>query len=218
MSELPFLKTTTNEVSSLKMLEASNILGLLAFSFSGAVKGINRGLDIFGITVLGLATALGGGVIRDFMVTRTPIMLTDPSYIGFSLIGVLLALLTRRWSNIIITDWGFLFSDAIGLSAFTVSGALVAQQYQLGIIGVIVLGLSTAVGGGVVRDILAGEVPLILHREVYASCSILGGFIFWLISSLDGGRTLASTAGMLTTLLLRVLAIKRQWNLPRFIP
>lgn len=144
-------------------------------------------------------------------------MLTDASYIGLSLLGVLLALLTRRWSNTILTDWGFLLSDAIGLSAFTVSGALVAHQYQMGIIGIIILGLSTAVGGGIIRDVLVGEIPLVLHKEVYASCSILGGFVFWLILYLGGEDILASTIGMLTALLLRIFAIKRQWNLPRFL-
>lgn len=200
------------------MLEIFNIIGLLAFSFSGAAKGINRGLDIFGIAVLGTITALGGGMIRDFMVSRTPVMLTNPYYIGFSLLGVLFALLTRRWSNKILTDWGFLFSDAIGLSAFTVTGALVAIEYHLGIIGIIILGLSTAIGGGIMRDILVGEIPLIFQKEVYASCSILGGFVFWLIIFLNGEKTFASTVGMMTTLLLRLLAIKRQWNLPRFLP
>jgi len=198
------------------MLLLSNIIGLVAFSFSGAVKGISKNLDLFGIAVLGLVTALGGGVLRDFMVVRTPIMLKDPLYIGFALLGILLALLTRRWSTKIVEDWGFLLSDAIGLAAFTVSGALVAVEYGMGIIGIIVLGLSTAVGGGIIRDVLAGEIPLILQKEVYASCSICGGFVFWLILYLGGSNTLASTSAMGITLLLRILAIQRKWQLPRF--
>ncbi|MBC7327372.1 trimeric intracellular cation channel family protein [bacterium] len=199
------------------MLEVFNIIGLIAFAFSGAVKGIKRELDIFGITVLGLVTALGGGVLRDFMVARIPIMLLDPYYIGFSILGVLIAIFTRRWSDVILSDFGFLFSDAIGLSAFTITGALIAQQYNLGVIGIIMLGLSTAVGGGVIRDILVREIPLILQKEVYASCSILGATVFWLITSSGGESGLASTTGMLTTLFLRVVAIIRHWNLPRFL-
>jgi uncharacterized membrane protein YeiH len=198
------------------MLLLSNIIGLVAFSFSGAVKGISKNLDLFGIAVLGLVTALGGGVLRDFMVVRTPIMLKDPLYIGFALLGIFLALLTRRWSTKIVEDWGFLLSDAIGLAAFTVSGALVAVEYKMGIIGIIVLGLSTAVGGGIIRDVLAGEIPLILQKEVYASCSICGGFVFWLILYLGGSITLASASAMGITLLLRILAIQRKWQLPRF--
>jgi uncharacterized membrane protein YeiH len=198
------------------MLLISNIIGLVAFSFSGAVKGISKNLDLFGIAVLGLVTALGGGVLRDFMVVRTPIMLKDPLYIGFALLGILLALLTRRWSTSIIEDWGFLLSDAIGLAAFTVSGALVAVEYKMGIIGIIILGLSTAVGGGIIRDVLAGEIPLILQKEVYASCSICGGFVLWLILYLGGSNTLASASAMGITLLLRILAIQRKWQLPRF--
>ncbi|MGB9606970.1 MAG: trimeric intracellular cation channel family protein, partial [bacterium] len=198
------------------MLLISNIIGLIAFSFSGAVKGISKNLDLFGIVVLGVVTALGGGVLRDFMVARIPIMLKDPLYLGFSLLGVLLALLTRRWSTSIVEDWGFLLSDAIGLAAFTVSGSLVAVEYKMGIMGIIILGLSTAVGGGVIRDVLAGEVPLILQKEVYASCSVCGGFIFWLILLLGGSNTLASSSAMGTVLFLRIMAIKRKWQLPRF--
>ena len=197
------------------MFHLLNIIGLITFSFSGAIKGIYKKFDLFGIIVLGISTSLGGGVIRDVLVNQIPKMMTDFSYIGFSLLGILIAIITRQKITPIIEKI-FLISDAIGLSSFTATGCLVAVENSLGIIGIILLGLSTAIGGGIIRDILSGDVPLVLCKEFYASCSILGCIFFWLCLILNMSLSISALICVLTVFLIRLMAIKYNWHLPYF--
>ena len=197
------------------MFHLLNIIGLITFSFSGAIKGIYKKFDLFGIIVLGISTSLGGGVIRDVLVNQIPKMMTDFSYIGFSLLGILIAIITRQKITPIIEKI-FLISDAIGLSSFTATGCLVAVENSLGIIGIILLGLSTAIGGGIIRDILSGDVPLVLCKEFYASCSILGCIFFWLCLILNISLSISALICVLTVFLIRLMAIKYNWHLPYF--
>jgi uncharacterized membrane protein YeiH len=193
-----------------------NAVGLIAFAFSGAVTGISENLDLFGIALLGIVTALGGGALRDILVLTVPAMLKDFSYVGFAFLGIALAILARHSSRRFLHRWYFLVSDTIGLASFTVSGCLVASLHHLGIIGHVLLGLSTAIGGGLLRDMLVGRVSLILRREVYASCSIAGAIIFWALAGNTGTQTLASLVAMLVTFGMRITAIKYNWQLPKF--
>jgi uncharacterized membrane protein YeiH len=197
------------------MFHLLNIIGLITFSFSGAIKGIYKKFDLFGIIVLGISTSLGGGVIRDVLVNQIPKMMTDFSYIGFSLLGILIAIITRQKITPIIEKI-FLISDAIGLSSFTATGCLIAVENSLGIIGIILLGLSTAIGGGIIRDILSGDVPLVLCKEFYASCSILGCIFFWLCLILNISLSISALICVLTVFLIRLMAIKYNWHLPYF--
>jgi uncharacterized membrane protein YeiH len=197
------------------MFHLLNIIGLITFSFSGAIKGIYKKFDLFGIIVLGISTSLGGGVIRDVLVNQIPKMMTDFSYIGFSLLGILIAIITRQKITPTIEKI-FLISDAIGLSSFTATGCLVAVENSLGIIGIILLGLSTAIGGGIIRDILSGDVPLVLCKEFYASCSILGCIFFWLCLILNISLSISALICVLTVFLIRLMAIKYNWHLPYF--
>lgn len=197
------------------MFSFLNIIGLITFSFSGAIKGIQKRFDLFGIIVLGIITALGGGIIRDILVNKLPKMLTEPSYIGFSLLGVLIGILLRKKTTPLI-ERIFLISDAIGLSAFTSTGCIIAYENGLSLIGILLLGLSTAIGGGIMRDLLSGDVPLVLCKEFYASCSILGCFVFYL--SIISGFT-SSLSGLVCVLVVfftRLMAIKFKWHLPYF--
>ena len=198
------------------MLSPFDILGLIAFSFSGAVKGISRRLDLFGITVLGILTALGGGVVRDLLVIRIPLMLTAGNYVLCALLGILLALLARRRGEQVVNDRIFLVSDAVGLASFTAGGCTVAAGYGLGIVGIVVMGLSTAVGGGVLRDLLCGEVPLILRSEFYASCALAGSIIFWALLTATGNQPLAAVMCAIVVFVMRLLAIRHRWSLPTF--
>jgi uncharacterized membrane protein YeiH len=198
------------------MFHLFNIIGLMTFAFSGAVKGIQKNMDVFGITVLGLLTALGGGAVRDILVNKSPEMLRDFSYAGFALLGLVLAMLTRKSYKEFVHNWVFLLSDALGLAMFTVSGCLAARQNNLGVIGFIILGLSTAVGGGILRDVMAGEVPLVLVHEFYASCALAGSLLFWLLLNLKMSLFAISGISMLTVFVLRVAAIKYDWRLPKF--
>ncbi len=192
-----------------------NAIGLIAFSFSGAIKAIMHNLDLFGIIVLGLSTALGGGAIRDVMVHRVPAMLTDINYTSFSLLGIAGSILTKKNRDAAVYTKIFLVSDGIGLASFTASGCLVAYDNGLGVIGMIVLGIMTAVGGGIIRDVLINEIPMVLTRELYATCSFVGCIVFW-ISVIVFDVRYGSFLSMLTVFTLRMLAIRYRWNLPKF--
>ncbi|MGC8805244.1 MAG: trimeric intracellular cation channel family protein [Candidatus Ratteibacteria bacterium] len=192
-----------------------NAVGLIAFSFSGAIKGIMKELDLFGIILLGIVTALGGGAIRDIMVQKIPVMLSAPSYVLLSLIGVIAAIIVKGKRNIAVYTKVFLVSDAIGLASFTATGSIIAYQNGLGMIGMVVLGMSTAIGGGMIRDILANEVPMVLNKEIYATCSFAGCIVFWACYRICD-LNLTSYLSMATVFVLRILAIRYRWNLPKF--
>lgn len=199
------------------MFELLNIIGLLSFAFSGGVKGLTKNFDLFGITLLGIITALGGGTLRDILVLKTPQMLTNLNYVIFALIGAGIAIgFRKKYHTEITKEKIFLISDAIGLAAFTVGGCLVAVENKCGFIGFVILGLSTAVGGGIIRDILAGETPLVLKEEFYASCAIAGSILFWLLWKLN--FTSVEQTGSIVVFIvffLRLIAIKLNWKLPR---
>ncbi|MCM8818300.1 MAG: trimeric intracellular cation channel family protein [Candidatus Omnitrophica bacterium] len=197
------------------MFSILNIIGLITFSFSGALKGIKKKFDLFGIVVLGTITALGGGVVRDILVNQLPKMLTDSTYIGFSLLGILIAILLRKKTTPII-ERIFLISDAIGLSSFTSTGCIIAYENNLSIIGMLLLGLSTAIGGGIMRDILSGDVPLVLCKEFYASCSILGCLVFYFSITSGFSVSISSLLCVLIVFIIRLMAIKYNWHLPYF--
>ncbi len=192
-----------------------NSVGLIAFAFSVALKAIMHNLDLFGIIFLGFATALGGGAIRDVLVQRVPLMLTDISYTIFTLIGVVGAIVLKKETARAMYTKVFLISDGIGLASFTATGCIVAYQEGLGIIGIIVLGMSTAIGGGIIRDILVNEIPMVLNREIYATCSFVGCIFFWILVQTYGIQS-ASYISLAIVFILRVFSIIFRWNLPRF--
>jgi len=196
------------------MFEILNTIGLISFAFSGAVKGITKKLDFFGISVVGISTALGGGVLRDLLVNRLPLMFIHPSNIIFSFLGILLAIAIR--SNITkFIEKTFLVSDTIGLASFTASGCIVGWENSIGPVGIVLLGLLTAIGGGIIRDILTGEVPLILRKEFYATCSIIGGVSFYFLA-LCFPLFFSSMICVFIVFILRTLALKFNWHLPHF--
>ncbi|MCX7705177.1 MAG: trimeric intracellular cation channel family protein [bacterium] len=192
-----------------------NAIGLIAFSFSGAIKARIHGLDLFGIILLGFSTALGGGAIRDVMVQRIPLMLTDVSYTIFCIIGIFAGIILKRNIDKAIYTRFFLVSDGIGLASFTATGCIVANQTGLGAIGIVVLGMSTAIGGGILRDVLVNEIPMVLSKEIYATCSFAGCIVFWLLSY-KSGIHVAAYISVAVVFIFRMLSIRFGWNLPKF--
>ena len=166
------------------------ILGTVAFAFSGAAVGLARGMDVFGIALLSVVTAVGGGILRDVLAGIFP---------PFALRG---------------TD-GIIFSlMTAGLAAFTVTGAMAAIDSYPGYRYVlpVLLGLITAVGGGILRDVLAQKVPVVLYEDVYAMASVLGGIVICVLYPLTG-IVYASWGGFGAVLLLRICAILFGWRL-----
>lgn len=200
------------------------IIGTVAFASSGAMVAIRKQLDIFGILVLGATTAVGGGIIRDVILNITPPMTFQrPVYMLMAAITVLIIFIAVRIHPhilegrfISIYEQVMNILDAIGLGAFTVLGIDSAIQAGYGRYKflLIFLGVLTGIGGGILRDIMAGETPFVLRKHIYASASILGGILtvsLWEILPWDWAMIL----GAAVVVTIRMLATHYRWNLPK---
>lgn len=197
---------------------AMNVVGLLAFAVAGSLKAADAGLDVFGVAVLGVLTALGGGTVRDVLVNRPPASLTTTWDMSVALVGVTLAVaLARRTPEhvSVLDSRAFLVSDAVGLAAFAATGALVGTAAGLAPYGVVVLATVTAVGGGSLADVLLGRVPVVLREDFYATPAVVGGVAF-LLARVGGART-GIPAGVCAgaVFAVRMLALRYEWRLPR---
>ena len=197
-----------------------DIIGTVAFAVSGALVGLSRRMDIFGISVLALATAVGGGMVRDLLVGLTPPMaLRDTTNFLLSVGVALLTSLLYQWTALhrmrrqrLLTICNV--SDTIGLAAFTITGALTgvrfggADSYVLPIL----LAATTAVGGGMIRDVLAQRMPVVLYAEVYAAAALAGALVFCVLRAVLGVEA-DSWLAFLLVLVIRFAAIRWNWSL-----
>lgn len=195
----------------MSVLHFMDLFGTLAFAVSGALVAINKKMDLFGVMVLALVTAIGGGTTRDLLLGSTPVFaLADPVYIYTALAGALGAFLfctTLFKVNSII-----LIADAFGLGTFVCIGISKALAANTTVIGAVMLGVITAVAGGIFRDVLAGEIPAVLTRDFYAMACVTGGliYVFLFKYNVAESSTMLITAGVV--IVLRVLAIRLNWN------
>lgn len=191
-----------------------DLVGVASFAFSGAVRAIRRRPDLVGVTVLAGATAVGGGMIRDALLGRGIGMLHDPFYPAVILASALITFafphtLTER-------ETFFKYFDAFGLGIFSAIGATIAMQNNLNFLWVLFIAAITGAGGGVVRDVLLTEMPLVLYKEVYITAVAVGAAALWLGKTHLGlGEIEAFFLGMTITIAIRVTAIYRSWSLPR---
>ena len=190
------------------------IAGTIAFAISGALVGVSRKMDIFGMLVLALSTAIGGGIIRDVLVGNIPPNSFKTSiYIIFLIYRKqILRYVSRRKLRKM-----YLLADALGLASFTVTGTTIGfNAYPEYPIFAITLGLITAVGGGIIRDVLAQRIPSVLQEEIYALPSIIGGIVFYLIAIIgDDYWYLASPISFFVVFFLRMIGIYYHLSLPK---
>lgn len=188
-------------------------LGTFAFAISGALKAVRKEMDLFGLIVLAVVTAIGGGTIRDVMLGLRPFWFANPWYILLALLaaGLVFALYRAlsRGENVL------LWFDAIGLGAFTVIGASKAMEAGLSLVPTVALACLTGIGGGVIRDVLAQEVPVVLRREVYASASVLGAIIYWLLEQYRVPAHFSTPTAMLIVVAIRVVSLHYGIGLPK---
>ena len=196
------------------LLYLLDMIGTAAFAASGAWAGVRREMDLFGVLVLGMVTAIGGGTLRDLLLGDTPpFCLKDENYLWLSLIVSLLVFVGHRHLNRISNP--LLYFDAIGLGTFVVIGTGKALQFNLGPLGAVLMGIMTATAGGVVRDVLSTQVPLILQREIYASACLLGAGLMVALQYTSLPQNLIIVVAAATVITLRLLAISRNWALPK---
>jgi uncharacterized membrane protein YeiH len=187
----------------------------MIFAVTGALKAIEHKLDVVGIVVLSGAAGLAGGIIRDVVLGLTPpSALVDPSYIIItSITGIGILLLYRYTKNLMRL---FLTFDAFGLGIFSLLGANIAfSMFGLNLVIMMFAGIITAVGGGIIRDMLVSEVPLVLRKELYVSVSFVGVLLFFISLYLGVNIIISTIIGIIVTTFFRIVAIKYNWNLPR---
>jgi uncharacterized membrane protein YeiH len=191
-----------------------NVIGLLAFAIVGSLKGAEADLDLFGVAVLGILTALGGGIVRDTLVGQVPLALRATTDVLVVLLGITIALVIIRRFGDLRNHPLVLIPDAVGLAAFAATGASVGYEAGLTPFGIVVLAALTAVGGGSLCDLLLTRVPVVLREDFYATPAVIGGVFFWLGVSVGISTGFATIGCAGLVLALRLLALRRGWRLP----
>ncbi len=209
------------------MLLVLELIGTCAFAISGAVLGITKRFDIFGVIFSGIITALGGGTIRDILLGNLPpAMFRNYIYLIFAVATCLLtfiiaSILKNKFSeNIVVIDKVNNIFDAIGLGVFTIVGMNVAIRngFVHNFFFVVFLGMTTGCGGGILRDVIVSEVPFVLKKRVYAVASIVGGIVYYLVYiTFDQSAVLSAVVGITLIFVLRILASVFKWDLPKAI-
>jgi uncharacterized membrane protein YeiH len=193
-----------------------DLFGTAVFAVSGVILAGRLRMDPFGVVVLASVTAIGGGTMRDMALGATPVFwITDTTYLWVILVTCLLTMIfVRRPKR--LPWWMLPVCDAIGLSVFVGIGVEKALIYQDSYLIAVIMGVLTGCGGGIVRDILAREVPMVLRSEVYATACIVGGLFHTTALALDYERPTAILAGIVSTLIIRLGAIRWHLSLPIF--
>jgi uncharacterized membrane protein YeiH len=194
------------------MFHLLDIIGTMAFAMSGALTAMNKKLDPFGVFIIAFVTAVGGGTLRDIMIGRTPVgWMLDLKYVYVIFMGFVLAIIFRKKFDRLRTSL-FLF-DTIGLGVFTLIGLEKGINVGLHPVICIALGTMTACFGGVIRDILCTEIPVIFRKEIYATICILGGIVFFLLRKLNLDNDILYLTTSLVIISVRLMAVKYKWYL-----
>ena len=193
-----------------------NLLGVAVFAVSGALAAGRKRFDLLGVVVLAAATGIGGGTLRDLLLNRHPVFwIDDPTYLLVVVAATLATLAYVRYRGG-APNRSLLIADALGLALFTISGAQIAEQRNLPAIIAALMGAITGAAGGLLRDVLSNEVPLLFREELYATAAIAGATVYLLLQSVGLPRPAAASAGMLTVAALRLAAIAYDLRLPVF--
>lgn len=194
------------------LVEIMEILGTLAFASSGTTRAIRKQYDLFGLFVLSFTTAIGGGTLRDLLIGNTPVnWLNDFTLISVIIAGTVLTYLFYGFMNRL--KWWVFFFDAIGLGLFTITGVKIGIDMEYSVFITLLLGVLTASFGGVLRDILSDEKPLLLQNEIYATASIGGGIIYLVGTQFTWiEHIVVELIAVTFIILLRVLSYKYKWS------
>lgn len=201
------------------------IAGTISFAISGAMAAVEKRVDLFGVIFLGVTTSLAGGIIRDVVIGRVPpTAFSDYKYMAIAIVTSLIVFILARVyhehykDNLELINTINNVFDAAGLGAFTITGANVAMGmgYRSNGFFMIFLAMITGIGGGVLRDLMIGEIPFVLRKRIYAVASLAGGFVYYLLSVKFRMETMsAAFVGIAIVFGLRMLATIFKWNLPK---
>jgi uncharacterized membrane protein YeiH len=193
-----------------------DLVGVAVFAVSGAIAAGRKRFDLLGVAVIATVTAIGGGTIRDVLLDRHPVFwIEDPTYLLVALSAAALTLLYARFRK--PPRIALFIADALGLALFTISGSQVAEERNLPGVIVVLMGTITGTAGGLLRDVLSAEVPLLLRQtDLYATAAIAGATAYLMLQGAGLGRTHAALAGMAAVAGLRLAAILWRLRLPVF--
>ncbi len=202
-------------MAEFNLIIAADILGIIAFALSGFLVGVRHRLDLLGLIIAASITALGGGVVRDVILDRTPFAFNEyyPAITVFATIFIAF-LFRNKLRHEIERQWLFVISDTIGLVAFSITGALLAIDAHFNFFGVIILSFLTAVGGGVLRDTMINQVPSVLISDFYGSIALIVALLLIIFNALWNLNTLSVPLIASFAITLRLLAYAKQWHLP----
>ena len=189
-----------------------DLIGTGVFAISGVLTAIEKRFDLVGTLVIGFVTAIGGGTIRDVLIGRVPVgWLTDRSYFVVIIVAYVLAYSLK---DLVIKFKRSLFLfDTIGIGLFTILGIQISLSYNLNIENCLILGVVSACFGGVIRDVLTNEIPLIFRKEIYATACVIGGLVYLLLRKLQLQDDVSIMISIFLVILVRYFAIKRSWTL-----
>jgi uncharacterized membrane protein YeiH len=189
-----------------------DLAGVAVFAASGAALAVAKRLDLFGVVFVGFASALGGGIFRDLVIDQPPLAFWDWRYA----LTAVLASLTIFWWH----PWLqrarriILLLDAAGLALFTVTGTIKALDAGVPAVGACLLGMLTGIGGGLARDLLVGEIPVVLRREIYALASLIGAGVVAVLTRLQIANLINMIFAGALIFAIRLVALRRRWSAP----
>ena len=192
-----------------------DLLGTLVFATSGALAASDKNVykDIFGVTFTGFVTAVGGGTLRDMILGTRPVWVADGNYLLAITIGVLIAIVFKYY--ILKYRRTFFLFDTLGIALYTVVGVQKSLEFGVSPSAAIIMGMFSAVMGGVIRDTLINEIPLIFRKEIYATACLSGAAVFVLLKLFDIDDNINSLVSVLIIILIRTIAVKYKLALPK---
>ena len=197
------------------MFEVAEYIGIIAFAMSGFFIAIRNKLDFLGVLISVFLTALGGGIIRDVIVDKTPYTFTHQTP-ALIIITVMILLVIFRFNKkeSIENKPLFILSDSIGLISFSITGALIAIENSLNLTGVLALSFITAVGGGIIRDVIINEIPFVLKTGFYGTISLLIGVILYILNAYQIMDIYTLSIVFVMGVILRLVAYYKKWEIP----
>jgi len=197
------------------MYEAAEFLGIIAFVISGFSTAVKNNLDLLGVLIAVYLTALGGGILRDIIVSTTPYTFshTAPALVVFVVLILLILFKVHRRDSIENKPY-FIVSDSIGLVAFSITGAMVALEHNFNFAGVLMVAFTAAVGGGILRDVIINEVPFIFKTGFYGSVSLVAATLVYILHNFDILIPINIAVIFIIGVSLRVIAYYKKWNIP----
>ena len=197
------------------MFEIAEYIGIIAFAISGFFVAVRSKLDFLGVLISVFLTALGGGIIRDITVDKTPYTFTHntPALIIITVMIVLILLKFHKRDSIENRPL-FIISDSIGLISFSITGALIAIEQELNLTGVLALSFVTAVGGGIIRDVIINEIPFVFKTGFYGTIALLVGLSLYMLNILDMMHFYPIAIIFVLGVSLRIVAYYKKWSIP----